>query len=99
MKNTIRNKNELNQFIASHLPKVIVETYLCRIGLYLKTLISTISAVMLAMIALNYVMMVGNNFNAPEYHWLAIASNVVMYIIGIALLSKITIHRLQPLYE
>lgn len=99
MKNQFRNKNEFNQFIMSHLSKVIVETYLCRISLYLRTLILAVSAVMLAIISIDYVMMIGHNFNAPEYNWLAITAYIVMNVGLVAILSKFIIHRFSLLCE
>jgi len=54
---------------------------------------------MIVMVAINFIMMTGNNFNAPEYNWLAITAYIVMNVGLVAVLAKFIINKFSLLCE
>lgn len=75
------------------------EVYLCRTSLYSTTVVVAVLVAIIGMLAINYVMMIGNDFNSPEYNWLAMTAYSVMNITGVAVLSKFIMTRLSPLFD
>ena len=75
------------------------ETILHRTIYYSTRLTMPILLAIIGFAAINYVMMIGSNFNAPEYNWLAIISYIVMNVGLVAILSKVIINKFSLLCE
>lgn len=99
MKNKFSNEVGGHNFIMSYLPRIIIETYFCRVQHYLITIFVAVLVAMLGITVISYVMTVGHSFNTPEYNWLAMTAYFVMNITGIVVLSKFIMTRLSPLFD
>lgn len=98
----IVNSNSLYSYCKKRYAQLMTigrEVTLCRTHLFSSISFIAVFLAMLGMGAIDYVMMIGNNFNAPEYDWLATTVNIVMLTVLIAALSKWVIQKLSPLCE
>lgn len=83
----------------SSLMTIARETILHRTIYYSTRLIMPILLAIIGFATISYVMMIGSNFNAPEYNWLAITSYIVMNVGLVAVLSKFIINKFSLLCE
>ena len=83
----------------SNLMNIVREMALHRTVYYFTKLTISIMLSIIGFVAIGYVMMLGGNFNAPEYNWLAITAYIVMNVGLVAILSKFIIHRFSLLCE
>ena len=83
----------------SNLMNIARETILNRTIYYSTRLIMPILLAIIGFAAISYIMMIGSNFNAPEYNWLAITAYIVMNVGLVAILSKFIIKKFSLLCE
>jgi transcriptional regulator with XRE-family HTH domain len=83
----------------SSLMTIARETILHRTIYYSTRLTMPILLAIIGFAAISYVMMIGSNFNAPEYNWLAITAYIVMNVGLVAVLSKFIINKFSLLCE
>lgn len=83
----------------SSLMTIARETILHRTIYYSTRLTMPILLAIIGFAAINYVMMIGSNFNVPEYNWLAITAYIVMNVGLVAVLAKFIINKFSLLCE
>lgn len=83
----------------SSLMTIAREMILHRTIYYSTRLIMPILLAIIGFAAISYIMMIGSNFNVPEYNWLAITVYIVMNVGLVAVLSKFIINKFSLLCE